>query len=61
LLHAGESVVAVAERLGRQNAALVLSTYGHIKPSAAESARKAIDAAWPPQIVTAQGRSARNR
>jgi hypothetical protein len=29
LLAAGESVVAVAERLGHENATLVLKTYGH--------------------------------
>ena len=32
LLAAGESVIAVAERLGHENAALVLSTYGHLMP-----------------------------
>jgi hypothetical protein len=32
LLAAGESVVAVAERLGHDNASLVLSTYGHLIP-----------------------------
>jgi site-specific recombinase XerD len=32
LLAAGESVVAVAERLGYENAALVLKTYGHLMP-----------------------------
>jgi integrase len=30
LLAAGESVVAVAERLGHEDASLVLSTYGHL-------------------------------
>jgi integrase len=32
LLAQGESVVAVAERLGHHNASLVLSTYGHLMP-----------------------------
>ena len=32
LLAAGESVVAVAERLGHENATLVLKTYGHLMP-----------------------------
>ncbi len=32
LLAAGESVVAVAERLGHENAMLVLKTYGHLMP-----------------------------
>jgi integrase len=46
LLHAGESVVAVAERLGHQNANLVLSTCGHLMPDSEERTRKAIDSAW---------------
>lgn len=46
LLHAGESVVAVAERLGHENAALVLSTYGHLMPNSEERTRAAVDAAW---------------
>lgn len=47
LLAAGESVVAVAERLGHDNAELVLSTYGHLLPHLLEDrTRKAIDAAW---------------
>jgi len=32
LLAAGESVIAVAERPGRDDAALVLSTCGHLMP-----------------------------
>ncbi len=32
LLAAGESVVGVAERLGHENATLVLKTYGHLMP-----------------------------
>lgn len=46
LLHAGESVVAVAERLGHENATLVLTTYGHLMPNSEERTRKAVDAAW---------------
>ncbi|MCV2489456.1 site-specific integrase [Geodermatophilus sp. YIM 151500] len=46
LLAAGESVVAVAERLGHENAALVLSTYGHLMPDSEERTRRAIDEAW---------------
>jgi integrase len=46
LLGAGESVVAVAERLGHRNANLVLSTYGHLMPDSEERTRKALDAAW---------------
>jgi len=32
LLAQGKSVIAVAERLGHENVALVLSTYGHLMP-----------------------------
>jgi integrase len=46
LLHAGESVVAVAERLGHKNANLVLSTYGHLMPDSEERTRQALDGAW---------------
>lgn len=46
LLAAGESVVAVAERLGHENANLVLSTYGHLMPDSEERTRRAIDEAW---------------
>ncbi|WP_103381950.1 tyrosine-type recombinase/integrase [Pseudonocardia dioxanivorans] len=46
LLAAGESVVAVSERLGHDNATLVLTTYGHLLPDSEERTRKAIDAAW---------------
>jgi integrase len=46
LLAAGESVVAVAERLGHDNAALVLSTYGHLVPGGEERTRRAVDSAW---------------
>lgn len=46
LLYAGESVVAVAERLGHENAALVLSTYGHLMPDSEDRTRRAVDEAW---------------
>lgn len=46
LLSRGESVVAVAERLGHENANLVLSTYGHLMPDSEERTRRAVDAAW---------------
>src|SRR3954470_24061549 len=46
LLAAGESVVAVAERLGHDNAALVLSTYGHLMPDSEDRTRRAVDEAW---------------
>lgn len=46
LLAEGESVVAVAERLGHPNAALVLSTYGHLMPDAEDRTRRAVDSAW---------------
>jgi integrase len=62
LLAAGESVVAVAERLGHENATLVLTTYGHLVPGSDDRTRKAIDATWnavtgaSPNAATAQGR-----
>jgi hypothetical protein len=37
------SVVAVAERLGHENATLVLKTYGHLMPDAEDRTRRAID------------------
>jgi hypothetical protein len=46
LLAAGESVVAVAERLGHEDATLVLKTYGHLMPDSEDRTRRAIDAAW---------------
>ena len=46
LLAAGESVVAVAERLGHENATLVLTTYGHLLPDSEERTRRAIELAW---------------
>lgn len=59
LLASGQSVVAVAELLGHENATLVLTTYGHLLPGGEELARKAIDGAWiaaPHGPPTAQGR-----
>jgi integrase len=46
LLAAGESVIAVAERLGHENATLVLTTYGHLLPDSEDRTRRAIDDAW---------------
>ena len=46
LLAQGESVIAVAERLGHHNAALVLSTYGHLMPDSEDRTRRAVDTAW---------------
>lgn len=46
LLAAGESVVAVAERLGHENATLVLKTYGHLMPGTDDRTRRAVDTAW---------------
>jgi integrase len=45
LLAAGESVHAVAERLG-DTPALVLDTYGHVMPDQEDRTRMAVDAAW---------------
>ncbi len=44
LLAAGESVVAVAERLGHEDASPMLSTYGHLMPNSDDRTRSAIDA-----------------
>jgi integrase len=46
LLVAGESVVAVAERLGHENATLMLKTYGHLMPGSEDRTRRAVDEAW---------------
>jgi integrase len=62
LLAAGESVVAVAERLGHDNAAMVLRVYAHLLPDSEDRTRRAVDDAWgapdagPGEPVTAQGR-----
>jgi integrase len=45
LLDAGESVHAVAERLG-DKPGMVLSVYGHMMPGREDTTRKAVDAAW---------------
>jgi len=45
LLDAGESVHAVAERIG-DTPQMVLSTYGHLMPNREDTTRKAVDAAW---------------
>lgn len=45
LLAAGESVHAVAERLG-DDPAMVLRVYGHVMPDREDTTRKAVDAAW---------------
>lgn len=54
LLAAGESVPAVAERLGHVNGALVLSTYGHLLPDREDRTRKAVDDAWCARSVPAE-------
>jgi hypothetical protein len=46
LLAPGESVVAVAERLGHENATLVLKTYGHLMLDSEDRTRRPIDTAW---------------
>jgi len=62
LLAAGESVVAVAERLGHEDGTLVLQVYGHLMADREDHTRKAVDAAWstrsdgPSDAGTAQGR-----
>lgn len=59
LLAAGESVVAVAERLGHDNATMVLTVFGHLLPDSEDRTRRAVDDAWSTAPVlrpTAQGR-----
>ena len=46
LLAARKSVVDVAERLGHDDATLVLTTYGHLMPNSDERTSRAIDDAW---------------
>lgn len=57
LLASGQSVIAVAELLGHETAALVLSTYGHLMPGGDDLARKAIDAAWKAASEPSRGAS----
>lgn len=59
LLAAGESVVAVAERLGHENATLVLKTYGHLMPNSEDRTRRAVDEAWCATTVPSDGSAAR--
>ncbi|HEY3008180.1 MAG TPA: site-specific integrase [Micromonosporaceae bacterium] len=54
LLMQGESVITVAERLGHENATLVLSTYGHLMPDSEERTRRAVDDAWSRAPVVPQ-------
>jgi integrase len=46
LLAAGESVIAIADRLGHENAQLVLRTYGHLMSDTEHRTRQAVDEAW---------------
>jgi integrase len=46
LLAAGESVVAVADRLSHENGTLVLKTYGHLMPDSEDRTRRAVDETW---------------
>ncbi|MEO3781074.1 site-specific integrase [Micromonospora sp. B11E3] len=59
LLMQGESVIVVAERLGHENATLVLSTYGHLMPDSEERTRRAVDDAWgcAPDVPPSEGTS----
>jgi hypothetical protein len=59
LLAAGESVVAVAERLGHDDADMVIRAYGRLLPDSEDRTRRAVDDAWSsaaPEAPTAQGR-----
>jgi integrase len=61
LLQAGESVVCVAERLGHENATLVLTTYGHLLPDSEDRTRRALDDAWSAPAATDQPRTEEQR
>jgi integrase len=45
LIHAGESVVTVADRLGHSNATTVLKVYAHLIEGGEDRTRRAIDGA----------------
>jgi integrase len=55
LLDAGESVHAVAERIG-DTPEMVLKVYGHLMPDREDNTRRAVDAAWK-----AAGKAARKQ
>ena len=59
LLAAGESVVAVAERLGHESATLVLTTYGHLVQGSEDRTRKAVDDVFATAVPEASADSAR--
>lgn len=61
LLAAGESVIAVAERLGHDDASLVMSTYGHLMPDQEDRTRKAIDGAWAAEDEAVEGDAGETR
>jgi integrase len=46
LIAGGESVVAVAERLGHEDAAMVLKVYAHLMPDSEDRTRRVVDEAW---------------
>ena len=55
LLAGGDSVLAVAERLGHEDATLVMTTYGHLLPDSKDRTRQAVDAAWRAMDVPSTG------
>ncbi|MFI1486924.1 tyrosine-type recombinase/integrase [Streptomyces sp. NPDC020747] len=59
LIHGGESVKAVSERLGHTNAAMTLNVYAHLMPESEDRTRKAVDdafsAACAPEVPSAVG------
>jgi hypothetical protein len=46
LLAGGESVIAVAERLGHDDASMVLRVYGHLMPDSEDRTRRVVNNAW---------------
>lgn len=60
LLAAGESVMAVGERLGHENATLVLKSYGHLMRDSEDRTRLAVDDAWCATTVPLEQSAARS-
>jgi integrase len=59
LIAAGASVVAVAQRLGHENAGMVIRVYGHLVEGQDDHTRRALDAAWCAPDVPAAGETVR--
>ncbi|GAA1285786.1 hypothetical protein GCM10009609_59200 [Pseudonocardia aurantiaca] len=59
MTYPARAVIAVAERLGHDNATMVIKVYGHLLPDSEDRTRRALDDAWSApaaEAPTAQGR-----